>query len=282
MTDYAYVAAQGYRYSFTLQWLEHLDDLIAMGKYVAPRGLPIREQLQVTHTIDMRRPVLNVPERKMNVRLMASEPLWTLAGRNDTDYLREVTTRMDQYSDDGRTLFGAYGPHWVLQLPYVINTLVEDRSSRRAGMTIWRQCPYKTLDPPCTVGFFFGIRGNELNMHVFMRASDVWLGLPYDVFTFSMLAHAVCGEYNLRQPVPEKLAPGLLYLTAATSHVYEHDVEAAREVLEQYKQAPGKIIKAADTSKTPAVMYLRPDGLRDTLNRLRDDADYRKHPWWQQ
>jgi thymidylate synthase len=73
----------------------------------------------------------------------------------------------------------------------------------------------------------FKIRDDKLHLSVFMRSSDVWLGLPYDIFAFSMVAYLMVVE--LRSAYP-KLAPGCLWITAASSHLYARDYYLAKEI----------------------------------------------------
>ena len=58
-----------------------------------------------------------------------------------------------------------------------------------------------------------------------MRSNDIWLGTPYDIFSFSMITHYIVAEYN--RSVNEDLIPGTLYLNAASLHLYERHWEKA-------------------------------------------------------
>jgi thymidylate synthase len=119
------------------------------------------------------------------------------------------------------------------------------------------------------VAIFFGIRNDFLNCHVFMRSSDVWLGVPYDVFTFSMLTHLVCGLLNdsLRS-----VQPGQLYLTAASSHLYEANWADARLCL----ASPVK-----EQSLTPTAYWLGFPGVAAGLKALRDTKPGDPLRWWE-
>ena len=189
-------------------WLQTLDDLVNHGHVVSPRGQETRELPQRTIVVDMNRPVLNIPERNLGYKFMAAEAYWILTGDYRVETIAPYSKAISQFSDDGVTFFGAYGPKITHQFQYVLNKLVEDPDTRQAGLTIWRENPPQTKDVPCTVAIFFSIRRGELNCHVFMRSSDAWLGVPYDVFNFSMLSHAVCGCLNASKLKDFALTPG--------------------------------------------------------------------------
>lgn len=212
---------------FSEVWLDALDRTMHKGVLVAPRGKLTKEIPQSTIEVDMRRPVLRVPKRELNYRFMAAEAYWILTGDDQVATIVPYNSRIAEFSDDGERFFGAYGPKIVTQLPYVVRKLNEDPMSRQAGLTIWRENPPTTKDVPCTVAIFTSLRNEMLNLHVFMRSSDLWLGIPYDVFNFSMLGHYICCLLNATRLSANFVTPGLLYLTAASSHLYEDNWDKA-------------------------------------------------------
>lgn len=195
------------------------------GREVSPRGRKIRELDQHTIVVDMNYPVLRCPHRGLNYRFMAAEAQWIVMARNDVAFLVKYNRNMQAFSDNGVTLAGAYGPRIMSQMGYVVSKLIEDRDTRQATLTIWKPNPSPTKDYPCTIAMDFKIRDDRLNLHVFMRSSDIWLGLPYDVFSFTAVAAVFAKFYNeVRQGepiIPPSISLGNLYLTAASSHLYE-------------------------------------------------------------
>lgn len=261
--------------SLTHVWKSSLRHLIQFGERTAPRGMETREILQKTFAIDMRQPVLTVPSRKLSYRFMAAEAYWILSGDDRVETIAPFNKNIAQFSDNGETFFGAYGPKIRDQLPYVVGKLIEDRSSRQAGMTIWRENPGKTKDVPCTVAAFFSIRGNLLNAHMYMRSSDIWLGLPYDAFNFSMLAHLVCAHINTHysQDFFKMIQPGTLYLTAASSHIYQKHWGDAKYLLllnDEQRQPD-----------TPTALYTDPGRLMSHLSDLRFTSPGHELRWWE-
>lgn len=263
--------------SFNDVWQNQVTEIIDSGEKVAPRGQPTLELLHRTTVVDMRRPILTVAERKLNYRFMAAEAFWILSGLDTTADIVPWNSKIADFSDDGVKFAGAYGPMVYSQLHYVVGKLM-DPDTRQATMTIWRPNPAPSKDIPCTIAIDFKIRQNRLSAHVFMRSSDVWLGLPYDVFNFSMLGHLVCAL--LRQRDPElTLEPGRLYLTAASSHLYERNLEDARVASESLVVEVARF--GLGEPMTPEILYRDPVFLLSTLQRLRDAKAGNPLRWWE-
>jgi thymidylate synthase len=203
---------------------------------------------------------------------MAAEAYWILSGDDRVETIAPYSARIKDFSDDGVRFFGAYGPKIVAQLPYVVEKLLTDPRSRQAGLTIWRESPPETKDVPCTVAVFFAIRNGKLNAHVFMRSSDVWLGVPYDVFNFSMLSHLVCGLLNEQFDLGDQVSPGKLYLTAASSHLYAENWEDAKFCTTS---------QIFNQPETDVLLWNDPYHLMEVLRKLRDAKSGDPLRWWE-
>jgi thymidylate synthase len=168
-------------------------------------------------------PVITIPERKLNYKFMLAEAIWILTGDNRLEPLTCYCKRMAEFSDDGVTLNGAYGIPYREQLMYVVDKLQSSPDTRQAVMTFWERCPSPSKDIPCTTALQFLIRGGMLHLNVFMRSWDLWLGFPYDIFSFSMIATHV--STFLRN-----VEPGMLTVTAGSAHIYSRDFAKISEV----------------------------------------------------
>ena len=140
---------------FSHVWLDLLQDVLENGNYVAPRGKMTREIPQRTIVVNMRKPVLRVPDRKLSFKFMVAEAFWILSGDDRVETIAPYNANIANFSDDGERFFGAYGPKIITQLPHVVGKLRVDKDSRQAGLTIWRENPPQTKDVPCTVAIFF-------------------------------------------------------------------------------------------------------------------------------
>jgi thymidylate synthase len=264
------------RTSFDYVWLALLRGILYRGTEVAPRNQTTKELLQQTIIIDTRRPVLLNPMRKLHYQFMAAEAYWILTGDDRVSTIAPFNKNISQFSDNGESFFGAYGPKITRQLEYVVRTLVSDKDSRQAGLTIWRENPPQSKDIPCTIAIFFNIRDDKLNCHVFMRSSDAWLGIPYDVFTFSMLTHFVCAKLNICR-LSTTIKPGLLHLTAASSHLYGRNFAEAIKCTDSTNQI-------LEQNKTPSEFFHEDPSmcLLNHLYKLRTSKPGNPLRWWEE
>lgn len=266
------------------EWLSELSWAFNKGNDVTPRGQLTKEVLQQTSIVNMRRPVITLPERKLSTKFLGGEAYWILSGDNRVETIAPYNKNIVNYSDDGKTFFGAYGPRILSQLDYVIDKLNSDADTRQAVLTIWRENPPETKDVPCTVAVHFMIRDHKLNCHVYMRSNDLWLGFPYDVFNFSMLSHLVCCKLNafVLENGGTIIEPGMLYHTASSRHIYEQHFEQVEQLIKRYNLADMSMeeLKSLETAETPENMYLSGVYLAHVLDSLRKDGKSSEFKWW--
>jgi thymidylate synthase len=89
-------------------------------------------------------------------------------------------------------------------------------------VTIWnpeRDMLEKKRDYPCTILHQFRIRRNRLNMSVYMRSNDVWLGAAYDFFQFTRVQIAIASILGIE--------PGSYSHHVGSLHIYEENYDAA-------------------------------------------------------
>jgi thymidylate synthase len=209
--------------SMTERWRDLIHEVLDTGEKVVSRRFTCLECLGVKIVADMQTPVVLSRKRKLGYRFMCAEAAWLLSGDNRVATIAPFSKRIASFSDDGATFFGAYGPRILPQLAYVVKILTEDQGSRQAVAVIWRENPPKSKDMPCSLSVQWLVRDDKLHCMLDMRSSDIWLGVPYDIFNFSMLS-----LYLLK-----KLSPGLalgdLHLYAGSSHLYEENLAQAAE-----------------------------------------------------
>lgn len=261
--------------SMNSTWRYLVQDILVNGKIYAPRKKVIKELSHSTIAIDMSYPVLTDPVRKLSYQGMAAEAHWICTGDDRLAGIEPWLPRMKEFSDDGIRLSGAYGPKIMAQLDYVLQKLRADDQTRQATLTLWQPNPLQSKDYPCTIAMDFKLRDNRLNMHVFMRSSDAWLGVPYDVFSFSMVAHLVCCRLNGGVSV-NPVKPGVLYLTAASSHLYEENWLRALECC-----SPAHKIREDSQYLVPEILYQEEHRLLYRLRELRSTKPGDRLRWWE-
>lgn len=205
----------------SISWAERCHVIATSGMEVIVRGRRTREFLFDTIICNLNYPIVSHPARKLNRNFMHAEAAWIIRGSDRLDEIEPHLKKFREYSDDGIRLAGAYGPMFVSQLSYVISAL-QDPTTRQAVMTIWRPSPRPSRDIPCTISLQFLIRCQMIHCLVSMRSSDAWIGLPYDIFCFSMMTRYVLCY------LPDDIMPGNLVITAGSRHIYEEDWEAAQ------------------------------------------------------
>ncbi len=217
--------------STNTQYMDCLSELIRSNRATSPRGMLTFELLNDIFTCEMVEPAITITTRKLNYHFMMAEAWWILTGSNKLSDLVPYMRTYENYSDDGRTLYGAYGPSFVEQVDSVVDKLLKDSDTRQAVMTFWIKNPKPSKDIPCTIGAQFMIRDNYLDMTVMMRSQDAWKGLPYDIFSFSMMAQYVKLEMYARMGMYCPL--GKLTIFAGSRHLYNDDRHKVFQILDK-------------------------------------------------
>ena len=201
-------------------WILEMRHVLEHGEIVMPRGMKTRECRGRTISFPAELNIVSIPERRLNYSFMVAEFVWMILGRNDAPSISYFNKNIAPYSDDGVTFDGAYGPKIVDQMPYIIKSLKSDADSRQALLTIWRERPGKSKDIPCTISMQFFVRSGHVEMDTYMRSNDLWLGMPYDIFNFTMLQRYVAARLGL--PV------GTYRHHVGSMHIYEQHWDKAQ------------------------------------------------------
>ena len=203
-----------------LLWHSLLGHLLRAPRVTA-RGMGTREMAGVSLTLaDARNNVLVSRYRDLNYRFLVAEWVWIASGRQDVESIAAYNSRIAEFSDNGETFFGAYGPRITDYWQDRLELCRRDPGTRQAVIMTYRYPPPGgTKDVPCTISLQLLPREGKMHMVVNMRSSDVWLGLPYDVFNFTMLQNAAAGELGLEV--------GWLRLNLGSSHLYDRDESKA-------------------------------------------------------
>lgn len=146
----------------------------------------------VTVIKDPTQNILKSDIRKLPMRYAVGELLWYLSGNNKLDAIKRYSKAWESLSDDGETINSAYGYRIFEQFgfdqwEYVKGLLKKDPNTRQAVIHIKDASNKPTKDTPCTVSLQFLLRNGQLNLTVYMRSNDIWLGFPYDVFSFTCM-----------------------------------------------------------------------------------------------
>lgn len=156
------------------------------GSLVTPRFKPCHELRPVAFTT-YRWTCTALPG--VNYRFAYAEFMAILCGWDDVEWLQRFNKNISQFSDDGVTFYGAYGPRVFYQLQGAITHLCQDPDSRQGMAAIWeaRDLTKATKDVPCNTHFYLKIRDGQLHMTLSRRSADIIWGVPYDNYVFGLL-----------------------------------------------------------------------------------------------
>ncbi len=142
--------------------------------------------------------------RGYNPFFAIAESAWILLGMNSVDPLSNHIKGYEKYSDDGKTLNGAYGYRLKTyfgcdQVQKAINILKQNKNTRQVVLQLWavEDLGKASNDIPCNTQVMLKIVENKLNLTVINRSNDLYLGVPYNVFAFYILQQYIANKLNL-------------------------------------------------------------------------------------
>lgn len=149
-----------------------------------------------------------VTTKFVSLKNIAGELLWFLQGCSDAKWLQDRKIKIwdewataeacAQYGLEPGDLGMIYGPLWrrwpttdgrtVDQIEEVVQTLKGNPDSRRLIVTAWHpEFTDKVFIAPCHCFFKFFHAEGELSLHLFQRSADLFLGVPYNISSYSLL-----------------------------------------------------------------------------------------------
>lgn len=216
---------------------DSLDDLLRVAiEAVLDRGEVVsstkganREIRAVTLQLTNPRARISRSESRGKLFSALGELLWYLSGSDATDHITHYIQRYSEFDEDG-VIFGGYGPRLRGngdQLATVIDLLRRKPSTRQAVIQIFdrEDLRGRHKDVPCTCTLQFLIRDGCLDLVVYMRSNDVFIGLPHDVFCFSMIQELVARSVEVEL--------GQYIHMISSLHLYDRNADAARDFLDE-------------------------------------------------
>lgn len=206
--------------------------LLRRNDVVSPTKGPTVEEFGNLLTLKNPLARLSRTETKGTVFSCLGEFLWYMSGSNSLEFIEYYLNGYEKYSDDGLTIFGAYGPRLfnkdgIDQLAYVLAKLKSNPASRKAVIQLFDASDVVVhhKDVPCTCTLQFVARSNKLHMYANMRSNDAFRGLPHDVFSFTMLQEVVARLLGLRL--------GHYHHSVGSLHLYTDDFARVEQFLSE-------------------------------------------------
>lgn len=170
--------------------------------------------------------------KKLHLKSIIYELLWFLRGETNVRYLQEHGVNIwNEWARENGELGPVYGAQWrswtgsdgrsIDQISQVIDQIKTNPNSRRLIVSAWNvgEIPKMAL-PPCHLLFQFYVANGKLSCQLYQRSADIFLGLPFNIASYSLLTMMVAQACDLE--------PGEFVLTLGDAHLYSNHFEQAR------------------------------------------------------
>ena len=227
------------------------------GDFVKSRAGNVKKAFGYQMRFDLQEGFPAVTTKKLAWKAMVSELLWFLEGSNDERRLAEILyeDKRDNLEDKNtiwtqnanaeywkqKSKFSGdvgriYGVQWrdfngVDQLKNLIEGLKKDPDSRRHILTAWNPAELHNMSlPPCHAFSQFYVSNNKLSCQLYQRSCDMFLGVPFNIASYSILIHIIAKECGYEV--------GEFIHSLGDFHIYEEHFE---QVKIQLSREPKKL-----------------------------------------
>ncbi len=195
-----------------------------------------------------------VTTKKLAFKAVKGELLWFIEGSSDDNRLKEImggasrtiwtdNAEADYWKDKAKfpgDLGRVYGVQWrdwtnsqeekIDQLKNLIDKLKTDPNDRRLIITAWNPGELDQMAlPPCHMICQFFHQNGKLSLHMFQRSCDMFLGVPFNIASYSLFLHMVAQVTNLEADE--------FVITLGDAHIYEEHFEAVKEQIKRQPKA---------------------------------------------
>jgi thymidylate synthase len=172
-----------------------------------------------------------VTTKKLHLRSIIYELLWFLKGDSNIAFLKDHGVSIwDAWADENGDLGPIYGVQWrswptpdgktVDQISDVLQRIRENPDSRRMIVSAWNVGALdKMALPPCHCLFQFHVAEGRLSCQLYQRSADIFLGVPFNIASYSLLTHMIAQQTGLRV--------GEFIWTGGDCHLYQNHLEQA-------------------------------------------------------
>ncbi len=184
--------------------------------------------------------------KRLHLKSIIYELLWFLKGDTNIGYLNDNGVSIwDEWADPDGDLGPIYGYQWrswptpdgknIDQISNLINQIRSDPSSRRLIVSAWNVTDISKMAlPPCHCLFQFYVADGKLSCQLYQRSADVFLGVPFNIASYSLLTMMVAQVVGLK--------PGEFIHTFGDGHLYVNHLEQAGEQLSRTPYELSKMV----------------------------------------
>lgn len=225
-----------------------------------------------------------VTTKKLAWKSVVSELLWMLEGSSDERRLAEIhygkpadelvgkttiwTANADHQAKDlgyvntdtVKDLGPIYGHQWrkwdaqlgyVDQIAEVLESLKFDPDGRRHIVSAWNADRVNVMAlPPCHTMFQFYVNHGELSCQLYQRSADMFLGVPFNIASYSLLTHIFAQLLDLRV--------GDFVWTGGDCHIYHSHLEQVKLQLQRTPES-GPMLKLPAFTTLDQVLECKPE-----------------------
>ncbi|BAG83773.1 MAG: thymidylate synthase [Candidatus Azobacteroides pseudotrichonymphae] len=159
--------------------------------------------------------------KKLHVKPIIHELLWFIKGDTNIKYLNDHGVYIwDKWANKNGDLGPIYGKQWNFknQLRTAVDNIKNNPDSRRIIVNSWNVKDLTSMAlPPCHVLFQFYISNGELSLQMYQRSADIFLGLPFNIASYSLLLKMVAQVTNLKE--------GKFIHVLGDAHIYLNHLE---------------------------------------------------------
>ena len=180
--------------------------------------------------------------KKLHIKSIIYELLWFLQGQSNIKYLVDHGVRIwNEWADKDGELGPVYGVQWrnwqaadgraIDQISELIQNIKKNPDSRRLIVSAWNVGEiHKMALPPCHALFQFYVAEGKLSCQLYQRSADVFLGVPFNIASYSLFTMMVAQVCGLRL--------GEFVHTFGDVHLYLNHIEQARLQLARQPYPP--------------------------------------------
>lgn len=167
--------------------------------------------------------------KKLSLRSIIYELFWFLRGETNIRYLHDnKVTIWDEWADANGDLGPVYGKQWrawptadgksVDQISELLEQIKKNPDSRRLIVSAWNVGEIKKMAlPPCHLLIQFYVANGKLSCQLYQRSADAFLGVPFNIASYSLLTHMVAQQCHLNV--------GEFIWTGGDCHIYANHME---------------------------------------------------------
>ena len=207
------------------QYIEALKDCYFNGIDVDSRAGKVRKSFGYQMRFNLQDGFPAVTTKKLAWKAVVSELIWFLEGSNDERRLAEIlyADKRENLSDK-KTIWTQnakadywknkanfdgdvgkiYGVQWrnfngIDQIETLLQQIKKNPNSRRHILTAWNPAELDLMSlPPCHAFSQFFVSENKLSCQLYQRSCDMFLGVPFNIASYSLLTHIIARECNLQ------------------------------------------------------------------------------------